>query len=463
MKFKFILILVIGMVISALGVYLVLPKRQSKPESTGSQKSQEKAEQKEHKIIYWQAPMDPTEIYDHAGKSKMGMDLIPVYEDQAGLGSEGVVKIDPVTVQSMGIRTTTVRRGDFSRKIRTVAIIAYNEEKLYTISPKISGWIEKLYVDYTGKMVKKGEPLLEIYSPDLVTAQEEYLLALNNKKAVSQSSFSSIRKGGESLLKSSRQRLLYWDIPQTEIDHLQQTGEVRKTLQLNSPVDGVVIHKNAVEGLFVKEGTNIYKIADLSKVWVYASLYDYEIPWIKDGQKAEMDLSYLPGKKFTGRIAYIYPYLNKKARDVRVRMEFPNPSLELKPGMYANVTLQGKVIKDALLVPSEAILRSGKRNIVFVVRDKGKFEPREIRIAEEGGPYNNTVRVLSGLSEGEDVVTSGQFLIDSESRLQEAIQKMLEEKKKKVSQNNQGDKSMNMKMDMKMDNKMDMSSDKKNN
>ena len=156
MKFKFVLILVIGIVIGALGVYLVLPKSQSKPESTGSQKSQEKAEQKEHKIIYWQAPMDPTEIYDHAGKSKMGMDQIPVYEDQAGLGSEGVVKIDPVTVQNMGIRTTTVRRGDFSRKIRTVAVIAYNEETLYTISPNISGWIEKLYVNYTGKMVKKG-------------------------------------------------------------------------------------------------------------------------------------------------------------------------------------------------------------------------------------------------------------------------------------------------------------------
>jgi multidrug efflux pump subunit AcrA (membrane-fusion protein) len=425
--------------------------------------SQQMARKKGRKILYWQAPMDPTEIYDHPGKSKMGMDLVPVYEDQAGIGSGSTVKIDPVTVQSMGIRTAVVQRGDFSRRIRTVGRVDYNEEKLYTISPKISGWIEKLYVDYTGKMVKKGDPLLEIYSPDLVTTQEEYLLALNNKKMVSQSSFNSIREGAESLLKSSRQRLLYWDIPATEIDRLEKTGEVRKTLRLDSPADGVVTHKNAVEGLFVKEGTNIYQIADLSKVWVYASLYDYEIPWIREGQTAEMDLSYLPGETFTGRVSYVYPYLDEKARDVRVRLEFPNPDLELKPGMYANVTLQGKTIKDALLVPSEAILRSGKRDVVFVVRDKGKFEPREIRIAEEGGANNASVRVLSGLLEGEEVVTSAQFLLDSESRLQEAIQKMLEEKKNKAGQNMQSGQSMNMTMDkqteMKTDEKMEMKSD----
>ncbi len=429
--------------------------------SAAEEKPQNSSEKKERKILYWQAPMDPTEIYDHPGKSKMGMDLVPVYEDQAGLSSGGVVKIDPVTVQDMGIRTAVVKRGDFSRTIRTVANIDYNEEKLYTVSPKISGWIEKLYADYTGKIVKKGEPLLEIYSPDLVTTQEEYLLALSNKKAVSQSNFSSIREGAESLLKSSLQRLLYWDIPQAEIQRLEKTGQVRKTLRLDSPANGAVIHKNAVEGLFVKAGTNIYKIADLSTVWVYASLYDYEIPWIQQGQMAKMDLSYLPGKTYTGHISYIYPYLDKKARDARIRLEFPNPNLELKPGMYANVYLSGKVIKDALLIPSEAVLRTGKRNIVFVVRDKGKFEPREIKIAEEGGKDNSLVRVLSGLLEGEEVVTSAQFLIDSESRLQEAIQKMLEDKKK-TPPNTQG-MSTEKQKDKKKDMQMDMGKTPKNN
>ncbi len=399
-------------------------------------KKKETAEKKakpkgERKILYWQAPMDPTEIYDHPGKSKMGMDLIPVYEDQAGLGAGGAITIDPATVQNMGVRMTTVKKQDFSRVIRTVGIIKYNEERLYTINTKISGWIERLYVDYTGKLVRRGDPLLEIYSPDLVTTQEEYLLAVQNLKAVQKASFTSIREGAESLLRSTRKRLSYWDIPESEIKRLEETGKVRKTLQLHSPFSGVVIHKNAVEGAFVKEGSNLYQLADLSTVWVLASIYDNELPWITEGQPAEMELSYLPGKRFRGKINYIYPYLNEKARDVQVRLEFSNPNLELKPGMYANVFLSGKTIHDALVIPTEAVIRSGKRNLVFVVREKGKFEPRQIRIGEEDDRGN--VRVISGLLEGETIVTSAQFMLDSESRLQEAIQKMLEERKKSKS------------------------------
>ncbi len=389
----------------------------------------------ERKILYWQAPMDPTEIYDHPGKSKMGMDLIPVYEDQAGVGAGGAIIIDPVTVQNMGVRTAKVKRQDFSRTIRTVGIIQYNEEKLYTINSKISGWIEKLYVDYTGKAVRAGDPLLEIYSPDLVTTQEEYLLAVQNLKAVRNARFASIRNGAESLLRASRKRLKYWDIPETEIKRLEETGKVRKTLQLHSPYSGVVIHKNAVEGAFVKEGKDLYQIADLSTVWVLASIYDNELPWISEGQPAEMELSYLPGKRFRGKVSYIYPYLNDKARDVQVRLEFSNPDLEFKPGMYANVFLSGKTIPNALVIPTEAVIRSGKRDVVFVVREEGKFEPRQVRIGEEDDRGN--VRVVSGLLEGETIVVSAQFMLDSESRLQEAIQKMLEEKRKKKSSESQ--------------------------
>ncbi len=378
----------------------------------------------ERKIKYWQAPMNPSEIHDKPGKSAMGMDLIPVYEDQVSSGS--AVQIDPVTVQNMGVRTANVEKTDFNSLIRTIGKIDYNEEKIFIVSSKISGWIEKLYVNYTGKPVRKGQPLLEIYSPDLVTTQQEYLLALKNKKLIGETQFASIREGAESLLNSTRQRLLYWDIPESAIKELEESGEVRKTLKLESPANGVVIHKNAIEGLHIKEGMSLYQIADLSTIWVYVSIYDNEVPWVRVGQKATMELSYMPGQVQEGKVAYIYPYLNEKARDIKVRLEFPNPGLDLKPGMYANVWIKTPSIEDAIVVPSEAVIRSGQRNLVFVTREEGRFEPREVRIGEEND--DGKIRIVSGLLENEEVVISAQFLIDSESRLQEAIQKMLQEK-----------------------------------
>ncbi|KAA3616782.1 MAG: efflux RND transporter periplasmic adaptor subunit [Calditrichaeota bacterium] len=378
----------------------------------------------ERKILYWQAPMNPTEIYDKPGKSNMGMDLVPVYEGETSSGSS--VSIDPTTVQNMGVRFAPVERTDFSRIIRTVGKVDYNEEKIYAVSTKVSGWIEKLYVDYTGKEVRKNQPLLEIYSPELVTTQQEYLLALKNKELISDTKYASIKEGAESLLNSTRQRLLYWDIPESEIKKLEKRGTVKKTLTLESPASGVVIHKNAVEGLHVKEGSSLYQIADLSKIWVYVSIYDNEVPWIKIGQKAEMELSYLPGKKLEGQVSYIYPYLSDKARDIKVRLEFPNPGLELKPGMYTNVTIETSPIPDAIVVPTEAVIRSGQRNVVFISREEGRFEPREVIVGEESA--SRQIRILSGLLGNEKVVVSAQFLLDSESRLQEAIQKMLAEK-----------------------------------
>ncbi|MFQ5570493.1 MAG: efflux RND transporter periplasmic adaptor subunit [Rhodothermales bacterium] len=382
----------------------------------------------ERKILYWRAPMDPTEIYDRPGKSAMGMDLIPVYEDEAGIGSGGTVSIDPATVQNMGVRTAHVQRMDFSRQIRTVGEVKYDEERLYMVNAKISGWIDKLYINFVGETVQQGDPLMEIYSPELVTTQEEYLLALKNYQVMAQSNVPSVREDAEKLLASARKRLEYWDIPSSEIERLERIGEVRKTILLEASATGIVVHKNAIEGAYIKAGMDLFQIADLQTVWVHASFYDNEVPWISEGQPVEMELSYLPGKTYTGRVSYIYPYLREKARDVHVRLIFSNPDLDLKPGMYANVQLQGKVISRALVVPSEAVIRSGARSLVFVVRGEGTFEPREIRIGEEGGPGNNYVRVLSGLFDGEELVTSAQFMLDSESRLQEAIQKMLQEK-----------------------------------
>jgi Cu(I)/Ag(I) efflux system membrane fusion protein/cobalt-zinc-cadmium efflux system membrane fusion protein len=312
--------------------------------------------------------------------------------------------------------------------VNAVGKVEYDEQKLYNVNTKISGWIEQLFVDYTGKMVQRGQPLFSIYSPELVTTQQEYLLALKNQKKVSSSSFQTIRAGGNSLLEATRKRLEYWDIPESEIERLEQTGEIKKAITLKAPASGVVLHKNAVAGEFIKAGTPAFKIADLSTVWVQASVYDYEVPWIREGQSAEMELSYQPGETYRGRVAYIYPSLDQKSRTVQVRLEFPNPNLELKPGMYADVRIQTRPKQNVTVIPNEAIIRTGERNIVFVAKGNGAFEPREVTLGMEGGQRNNEIEVLSGLKPGEQIVTSGQFLFDSESRLQEAIQKMLQQK-----------------------------------
>jgi RND family efflux transporter MFP subunit len=381
----------------------------------------------DRKILYWRAPMVPTEIYDKPGKSAMGMDLVPVYEDEAPSGRSGEVTISPATVQNMGVRTAEVERTDFSRTIRTVGKIEYNEESFYSVNTKVSGWVESLYINFTGQTVTKGEPLLDIYSPELVSSQEEFLLARNNYERVKDSPSQSLRNDAMAVLRAAGDRLRFLDVPESTIERLESTGEVKRTVVLESPASGIVVSKTVVDGAFVEPGTNLYEIANLSPVWVHASVYDYEVPWIAEGQKAKMGLAYLPEKTYEGTVSYIYPYLRDQARDVHVRLVFENPQLDLKPGMYVNVELETRVMSDALVIPTEAVLRSGQRMIVFVDRGGGSYDPREIRIAEEGGPGNRFVRVLSGLNEGERVVTSAQFMLDSESRLQEVIAKMLVE------------------------------------
>ncbi len=379
----------------------------------------------DREILYWQAPMDPSEIYDRPGTSKMGMDLIPVYADQNPKKSESGVLINPAMVQNMGIRTQQVQRMNFTRMIRTVGEVQYDEEQLYHVNTKVSGWIENLHVHFVGDQVQAGDPLIEIYSPELVTTQQEYVLALQNVQQASRSTLPSVLEDAEKLLASTRTRLEYWDIPEAEIDRLSRTGEIRKTIVLTAPTTGIVIERNAIVGSYVDVGEDMFTIADLRTVWVHASFFENEVPWIRDGQPVEMRLSYLPDKTYTGRVSYIYPYLREKARDVHVRLIFSNADLDLKPGMYVNVQLQGKVISDAVVVPSEAIIRSGARAIVFIARGGGRFEPREVLLGEEGGSNNNYIRILEGLQGNEEIVVSAQFMLDSESRLQEAIQKML--------------------------------------
>jgi Cu(I)/Ag(I) efflux system membrane fusion protein/cobalt-zinc-cadmium efflux system membrane fusion protein len=379
------------------------------------------------KIKYWAAPMDPTYIRQEPGKSPMGMDLVPVYEEEGeAKESTSTIRIDPVTMQNMGVRLARVQRKPLVKYIRTYGTITYDETKIYTVNTKFNGWIEKLYVNFEGDKVKKGQPLFDIYSPQLVSTQEEYLLALQQYNSLSNSSYSRIQEGAQRLLEATRTRLRYWDLTEEQIQDLEKTKKMRKTLTIYSPAGGVVAKKNAFAGHYVKEGENQYEIVDLSKVWVDVDIYEYELPWVRQGMPAEMDLPYIPGKRFYGKVLYVYPYLQAKTRTATLRLEFANPDYQLKPDMYVNIYLKSAIAGDSLVIPQDAVIDSGVRKVVFVALGKGKFQPREVKLGVEGD--NNEFQVLSGLREGDEIVVSAQFMLDSESRLREAIGKMLEVK-----------------------------------
>ena len=337
------------------------------------------------KIKYWVAPMDPTYIRNEPGKSPMGMDLVPVYEEE---GEEkepaSTIRIDPVTIQNMGVRLARVQRKPLIKYIRTYGTVTYDETRIYTVNTKFNGWIEKLYVDFEGTKVRKGQRLFDIYSPELVSAQEEYLLALQQHNSLSNSSYPSIKEGAQRLLEASRTRLRYWDLTETQIEKLGSSKKVRKTLTIYSPATGVVIKKNAFAGHYVKAGEHQYEIADLSNVWVDVDVYEYELPWVRQGMAAEMELAYVPGKRFTGKVLYIYPYLEAKTRTGKLRLKFANPGYQLKPGMYANIYLKSSIAEDGIVIPQEAVIDSGVRKVVFVALGKGKFEPREVTLGLEG-------------------------------------------------------------------------------
>ena len=357
------------------------------------------------KVKYYKSTMMLGEIGPAPRKDSMGMDMVPVYE---GEDDSGAISIDPVTTQNMGLRTAIVTKGAVRRNIRSVGVVDYNETALSEVTTKFKGWIEKLYVDSTGKQVHKGEPLFEIYSPDLYTAQNEYVLAATR---------------GTGLKESALTKLKYWDVSAEQIAELEKSGQPKKTLSVSAPRDGVVVEKMAVEGQMVEAGMKLYRVADLSTVWVHSQVYEQDLAYIKLGQEAVVSLSYLPDRKFRGRVTYIYPTVDEKTRTAKVRMEFHNPGFFLKPGMFATVQIESELEAEAVLVPDMAVLRSGEKNTVFVALDGGKFEPRTVTIGARS--ENNTYQVLSGLKEGERVVTSGQFMLDSESQLREAIQKML--------------------------------------
>lgn len=378
----------------------------------------------ERKVLYWRSPMHPDFISDRPGKDFMGHDLVPVYSDEGETISGQVVRIDPVTVQNMGIRTTRVRRGPLVRTVRTVGRVDYDEQELVYVDMKFEGWIEQLHVDETGQSVRAGDPLFEVYSPDLYAAQVEYISALRKLPTLERSTFPEAAEDARRLIDAARLKLEFYDVPPDQIERIRQTMTPEKTLQIRSPADGIVAEKMAIEGMRVMPGMRLYTIADLSRVWAYVDIYEYQLPWVRVGQPATMTLPYIPDRVFRGEVTYIYPYVQKETRVIKVRLEFENPELELKPDMYANVTLEGLLHEDALLVPREAYIDSGLRQVSFVDRGKGKFEPRDIQVGVEG--EGGMVEVLLGLQEGDVVVTSGQFLLDSESKFREAIAKMME-------------------------------------
>ncbi len=373
--------------------------------------------------LYWKAPMDPNYIRDEPGKSPMGMDLVPVCGDEEPAAAGGGVRIDPGLVQSMGVRTAPVLRRDLSRKLRAVGRVAYDERRVDHVHTKTQGWIERLYVEYEGEHVRRGQPLLEIYSPELVSTQEELLLAARYRDSTRESPFEDVVKGGEDLFLATRRRLELWDIPKRDIERLLETREVRKNLTLYAPAKGVVTQIMVRKGMEVGSNDNLYTIADLSHVWLYADVYEYELPWVREGQTAVIDLSYLRGRTFEGTVTYVYPFLDPKTRTARVRVELDNPDLVLKPDMFANVTIATETRKGVLAIPEEAVIRSGRRSLAVVALGGGRFSPRDVTLGIDSG--DGWIEVLDGLAEGQQVVTSGQFLIDSESKLQEAVQKML--------------------------------------
>ena len=374
-------------------------------------------------VLFYRSPMNPEVTSPVPAKGPMGMDYIPVYADGGGSGPSGTVRIDPVAVQNIGVRTALAVRRNLAREIRTVGRVDYDEKRVARLHPKTEGWIEELFIDSTGEEVQANTMLLALYSPQLVSTQEEYLLALTNRANLGDSPYPDIRSGAEQLVTSTRERLRLLDVPDHQLKELESSRRIKKTVHIHSPFDGVVVKVGARQGEFVTPKTELYTIADLSRVWVLVDVYETDLSWVAQGDQAHMTLAALPGRKFSGKITYVYPYMDSTTRTAKIRLEFPNPRRELKPGMFSDVTIHADRQVDAVVIPSEAVVRSGTHDQVFVVRQEGKFEPRLVTL---GVTAEGLVQVLEGVQAGERVVTSSQFLIDSESKLNEATSKMLE-------------------------------------
>lgn len=380
----------------------------------------------ERKIAFYRSPMDPSIHSDKPAKDEMGMDFVPVYEDELQGASSSVSGRAAVTISSerrqvLGVRSEGVRKIRLAHRIRTVGRVAVDERRLRHIHTKFDGYVEHLYVDYTGKLVRRGERLLSIYSPDLVATQQEYLLSHRGQARLAESAVRSAAQGSVDLHEAARQRLLLWDIRPADIAKLEKAGQVTRTLDVYADIGGYVVQKMAYQGMRVTPADTLYDIADLSRLWVLADVYEYSLPSLALGTEGHIGVASMPDKTWKGRVTYISPTVEERTRTIKVRLEVDNADGELKPDMYADVFLHVD-LGEGLVVPDSAVINAGDRRLVFLDRGEGRFEPREVKL---GIKVNGAgLQVLSGLAEGDRVVTAANFLLDSESSLKAALSGM---------------------------------------
>ena len=360
----------------------------------------------DNEILYWVAPMDPNYRRDEPGKSPMGMDLVPVYADAAG-AAPGVVSIDPTVLSNLGVRTAVAKRGTLPRLIETVGYIGYDEDTLQHIHTRVDGWIEKLATTATGDPVRKDQLLFELYSPTLVNAQQEYLAALASNNV--------------GLKNASRDRLAALGLTEGDIARLDRERAVKQRVRVFAESDGVVADLGVREGMFVTPATEVMSVAQLDKVWIVAEVFERQSAWVEPGQQAAVQLDYLPGTTLRGTVDYVNPELDPKTRTLKVRLRFDNEGAKLLPNMFARVVIEGMPIRNIVHVPREAVIRGGTSSRVVVDIGDGRFESRKVLIGIESG---DRVAIRRGLKEGERVVISAQFLIDSESNIESALERM---------------------------------------
>jgi Cu(I)/Ag(I) efflux system membrane fusion protein/cobalt-zinc-cadmium efflux system membrane fusion protein len=375
------------------------------------------------KIAYWWDPMlGPSSISNHPGKSAMGMDLVPVYESDVSAGPS--VRIDPTVVQNMGVTTAPVVRGPLSVTVRAVGMLDVPEPGMHDVTLKINGYIQKLYADTEGMSVAKGEVLFDLYSPDLQLAEQELIAAEQNLKALGDNANDAVRNDARNLVDSAKQKLRLWDIADKDIEAIAAADQPPQTVPFRSPAGGHIMDKMVVEGSAVQAGMKVMRIEDHSKLWLNAQVYEDQLPMIQVGQEVRATVDGVPGKTFTGKVSFIFPHLDHMARTEIVRTVLDNPGHELKPGMYATAEIVTQPIRDAVISPREAIIDTGTQQIAFVIdpASAGHFQPRKVRMGIAGD--DDKVQIVDGLAPGDQVVTSGQFLLDVESRTTEAIEKL---------------------------------------
>ncbi|HUM03623.1 MAG TPA: efflux RND transporter periplasmic adaptor subunit [Thermoanaerobaculia bacterium] len=381
----------------------------------------------------YQCPMHPEIVREDPGDCPVcGMKLLPIGEEAqraAGAGTpapsgepagQSTVTIEAAKRQLLGLKTTVVTRAPIETSIRTTGRIAADERRVHHVHTRYEGFVEHVTADFTGKFVSKGEVLAHVYSPELYATQQEYLLALKASRSLGPSGVPSVAQGGRDLLDAARQRLLLWEITPADIAEIEKRGEPIRAMPVYAPISGYITGRSAYHGMKVMPADTLFDILDLSAVWVLADVYEYELPRLMLGEKATMTLSYWPGRSWEGTVTYVYPSVDEKTRTVKVRAEFGNPKGELKPEMFADVTIHGRP-RTVLQVPDDTVLESGTRNIVFVSEREGRLVPREVSVGDHG---TGVVEIRGGLAEGDVVVRGANFLVDSESRLKAAISAM---------------------------------------